>query len=260
MSSDDTPSNPERPRARPRLRRSVPGVDPAAAVIRTNHTGKQRDFTAPPKEFVCEGCDATKPSADFTRYLEALGLHRGASGADPSLPEPDRLCNHCATYGPPLENPLAALSKPEIDALAVLAAGGSMRRAAIVMGVSERQIRAYLSGREKAMLRGAYQKLLLQMGITPQVVAQVLLDALGAEKPVSLGHGEIQMFPDHSTRLKAALAAQKILQLEQPGELTARAPETGGAGFHLHTNLGDGAVVEDGAYTVEIRPAPRTVN
>lgn len=221
--------------------------------------GRQKDHTVPPPEFSCEGCGATRPREEFTRYLDAVAAHlvlEDEEGDGQIEAPPEKLCDYCATYGPPLENPLARLSKPEIDALAVLAAGGSMRRAGAVMGISERQIRSYLSGREKNMLRAAYAKLLLQIGVTPQKLARVFNEALDATKAQWNSDAHCwDEFPDHSTRVRAAQAAQRILSLEQPAELADRVTTDRGIGVHFHTNLGDGKTppVEEG-YSIEVRP------
>lgn len=247
---------PKRKPGRPRKHPESPWVDPLAATVGTNNTGRSQDFTVPPPELTCEGCDRTVATEEFSVYLEAVAAHKLQDLEGSTETPPDRICNYCARYGVPMENPLAILSKPEIEALAVLAAGGSMRRAAVVMGVSERQIRAYLTGREKNVLRAAYQKLLLQEGITPQAIAKVIYEALSAERPHwdSLAERFV-FFPDHNTRLKAAQMGQRILQLEQPTELSARSPEEHGPAITFHTNLGDGATVSDGAYTIDVRPA-----
>lgn len=241
---------------------------PGQPKFKSGGPGRSKDYTVPAVQFDCEGCGVSRPRDEFARYLEAVAEHavREDEEGEPHAPDPPpRLCDFCATYGPPIENPLAKLSKPEIDALAVLAAGGSMRRAATVMGISERQIRSYLSGREKNMLRAAYAKLLLQIGVTPQKLARVFNEALDAEKAQwNSALQEWDYFPDHATRVRAAQAAQRILSLEQPAELADRVTQERGVGLHFHTNLGDGttAPVDEG-YTLEVRPIkpePRQVN
>lgn len=217
------------------------------------------DTTPVPATLECEGCGKSFPPAQFQRYLTVLqqGIVEDAEegGSANNIETPPRFCDPCATYGPPLENPMAALSQPEIDALAVLAAGGSMRRAAAVLGVHERQLRSYLSGREKHMLRAAYAKLLMQMGVTPERLGRVIVEALDATSPYwNRANERFEFYPDHATRLRSALAAQKILGLETPGELAAREQQPRGASIHFSTNLGDGSTsVVDEGYTVEVR-------
>lgn len=224
------------------------------------------DTTPIPAELECEGCRLTFPSEKFQAYLLLVQRHVVEQGeaVDPEeVEEPLRLCDHCATYGPPMENPLAKLSQPEINALAVLAAGGSMRRAAAVMGVSERQMRAYLTGREKQTLRAAYAKLLLQIGITPERLARVIDEALTAEKPYWNRTTEtFQMFPDHAVRVRAAEMAQRVLGLTSPNEQPEQLAASKAASVVVQTNLGDGKqMAADEAYTIAVRrvPAPRTI-
>lgn len=148
------------------------------------------------------------------------------------------------------------LSPVEIRALSELASGGSMRRAAELMGTDEKQMRQYLMGREKVVLRAAYQKLLIQIGITPERLARTVLEALDASRDVYDKEGNlVGSSPDHNVRLKAAGMAQKILQLEQPTELSARAPDDDGMGrIGWDTTLGDGKTIDTEGYEVPAGP------
>lgn len=232
----------KRKRGRPRKERP-----PNPFGYPTESHGRPRDFAVPPDALTCEACEEQKPTQKFSRFLEQVATVRAENG-DWQL---ERLCDHCATYGPPLENPLAKLSIRELEALSVLAAGGSMRRAALVLGVDEKQMRSYLAGREKPVIRAAYQKLCLQMGITPEKLAQVIVDALGASRSVYSADGTlIAEIPDHNIRLKAAGYGLKILQLEQPTELSKRsADEDMLLRPTVYTTLGDGKTIEAEGYS-----------
>ncbi len=248
------PAPEKRKRGRPKKVRPPNPFDPG------NDTGKSMDFTVPPNSFVCETCGIAKPSTQFTRFLELVAEAKAAD-EDWSI---DRLCDHCATYGPPLENPLAKLSPKEIEALSVLAAGGSMRRAALCLGVDERSMRNYLAGREKPVIRAAYQKLCIQMGLTPEALARVVVEALGATKSHFNTDGElIGESPDHNVRLKAAAMGLKILQLEQPAELARRAAdEDAMLRPQIVTNLDGNSTIDEQGYTVPYLPAgePKRIN
>lgn len=237
------PAVPEkRKRGRPKKVRPPNPFDPG------NDTGKSMDFTVPPNSMTCEACRLAKPTEQFSRFLEIIAEAKG-EGEDWSA---DRLCDHCATYGPPLENPLAKLSPKEVEALSVLAAGGTMRRAALVLGVNEKTMRQYLAGREKPVIRAAYQKLCIQMGLTPENLAKVVVEALGASKAHFDMEGKlIGESPDHNVRLKAAAMGLKILQLEQPTELSKRsADEDAMLRPAIFTNLGDGKTITDDGYVI----------
>lgn len=236
------PKPEKRKRGRPKKVRPPNPFDPGPDV------GSSKDFTVPPNSFACDTCGLTKPTEQFSRFLELVAEAK-ANGDDWEV---DRLCDHCATYGPPLENPLAKLSPKEIEALSVLAAGGSMRRAAMCLGIDERSMRNYLAGREKPVIRAAYQKLCIQMGITPERLAQAVVDALGAEKEIYNSKGEyVGSSPDHNVRLKAAGMGLKILQLEQPTELSKRADEGDGSlAPPVYTNLGDGKTFNEEGYVI----------
>lgn len=226
-----TPQDPEVPEKRKRGRpRKVPPAWAATPPVPE----------PAPTEFACDGCRQAKPFDAFKKFV--------------ALEDPNAvcLCDHCATYGAPLENPLAELTPMEVRALDELAAGGSMRRASAIMGLSEQQMRQYLAGKEKPVIRAAYQKLLLQIGVTPDLIAHTIHDALRAEKVWFDKDGrEAGREPDHAVRLKAAGMAQKVLTLEQPAELTRRAPdEDPSTAWAVETTLGDGKSNAQDAYWV----------
>lgn len=193
-----------------------------------------RGFARNPEPTVCEGCSRDLPVSAFTRYLKIAG----DLDADTA---PAQLCDHCATYGPPSENPLLGLSVGEIEALQILAAGGSMRRAAEAAGVDQATLRARLEGRsgQRHVMREAFRALLLQAGITPKKITTAIADAFGAmtEK------GAV----DHNVRLKAADRATRLLELEERHVYTPKAAfklgAHGGAArgmLFFETTLGDG--------------------
>lgn len=193
----------------------------------------------------CEGCDIAKDAHEFTRYLKAvIDL---AGDADPPL----QFCDACATYGPPSENPLTALTQPEIAALEVLASGGSLRRAAAVMGVMPYKLVQRLEGRsnERKVFRQAYKSLLIQAGVTPGKLTRKIAEALEAEKITFAKDGTEYAQPDHGARLKAVSLAQRALELEEHGVMAA-APHAQQNNFYFDTNLGNGEKTVDDAYEV----------
>lgn len=192
----------------------------------------------------CEGCEIAKDADEFQRYLRAV-----VDLAD-EMP-PLQLCDACAVYGPPSENPLVSLTQPEIAALEVLATGGSLRKAASVMGTSVPRLVQRLEGRstDRKVFRQAYKTLLIQAGVTPRKLTAKIADALEAEK-ISFGKdGREYSQPDHGARLKAVSIAQRALELEEHGS-RAEGPTSQQNNFYFETNLGNGEKTVEDAYEV----------
>lgn len=192
----------------------------------------------------CAGCEIEKDADEFQRYLRAV------VDLSDELP-PLQLCDACAVYGPPSENPLVALTQPEIAALEVLATGGSIRKAAAVMGTSPAKLVQRLEGRsaDRKIFRQAYKSLLVQAGVTPRKLTRAIADALEAEK-ISFGKdGQEYSQPDHGARLKAVSIAQRALELEEHGA-RSEGPTVQQNNFHFETNLGNGEKTVDDAYEV----------
>lgn len=192
----------------------------------------------------CAGCEIAKDADEFQRYLRAV-----VDLAD-ELP-PLQLCDACAVYGPPSENPLTALTQPEIAALEVLSTGGSLRKAASVMGTSVPKLVQRLEGRsnDRKIFRQAYKTLLIQAGVTPRKLTGAIADALEAEKITFGKDGSEYSQPDHGARLKAVSIAQRALELEEHGS-RSEAPTQQQNNFFFETNLGNGEKTVDDAYEV----------
>lgn len=192
----------------------------------------------------CEGCDIAKDADEFQRYLRAV------VDLSDEMP-PLQLCDACAVYGPPSENPLVALTQPEIAALEILSTGGSLRKAASIMGTSVARLVQRLEGRsnDRKVFRQAYKTLLIQAGVTPRKLTSAISDALQAEK-ISFGKdGQEYSQPDHGARLKAVSIAQRALELEDHGARTEGTTAQQN-NFYFETNLGNGEKTVDDAYEV----------
>jgi len=192
----------------------------------------------------CEACGETKPMDQWTRYLEVMGDLDSDTA-------PQMLCNYCSVYGPPLEDPLHALTPNETRALEHLASGGNVSSAAKIIGISRDQLRSLMSGRDKHIFRAAYQRLLLSMGLTPTKLALFFDDAVTSEKMQwNPERGAFEAFPDTANRLKAVALTQKTMQLDPPSEMAARDTGQPLVEFNFVTNLDGSSQLTDKGYTI----------
>ncbi len=204
----------------------------------------RRDGRRPPVPLIpCEGCGLELDAQKFTRFLKAI-----SEGEDEA---PAQLCDPCATYGPPTENPLNSLTGREVEGLQILASGGTFRAAARAMGTSVARLVQRIEGRskERKVFRHAYKSLLLQSGVTPQLLTDKIREALDAEKITFTKDGGEYSQPDHGVRLKAVAMAERVLDLESRAQAVA-APVQAHNNFFFDTNLGNGEKTIDDAYEV----------
>ncbi len=192
----------------------------------------------------CEGCARELDAHQFKRYLKALS--DTAEGEPPA-----QLCDACSTYGPPSENPLNSLTGAEIEGLHILASGGTLRKAAAAMKTSVPHLVRRLEGRasDRKVFRHAYKALLLQSGVTPNLLVEKIAAALDAEKITFMKDGSAFSQPDYNAQLKAVTMAERIFDLDVRGSAPAAAAPTQN-NFYFETNLGNGEKTVDDAYEV----------
>lgn len=213
---------------------------------------KDLGLTTPARaeRIACEGCTVEKEPEEYSRYLKIMG----SLDSDEA---PAMLCDYCAVYGPPLSDPFHQLTPRELRSLESLAAGGSINAAAKIMKVSRTQLKALIRGEsdDKPFLRQAYKRLMISLGASPRKIAEVFHEGLSADKHQwNSEQGVFQAFPDHSNRMKAAAAIQKVLDLDAPQEKAAEAAVGGGNTFNFVTNLdGRSKVVEEGYTIIDAR-------
>lgn len=195
-------------------------------------------------EILCDCCNLAKEIEEFADFH---------ARDDPMDPSP-MVCDHCAKFGPPLQDPCLALSVPWRNALLRMASGGSIRDAARAGGMNEKTLRSTLNGTENWAVRASMNKLLINAGLGPEKIIKVLGDAADATRPT--WHPEdkqFEHFPDHPTRLRAITPMMKLAAMEAPSE---RAPDEGSARVQIAvvTNLGSKEPIQiEGQYEVRGR-------
>ncbi len=164
------------------------------------------------EEIVCECCNLGKEIEDFSDFH---------ARDDPMDPSP-LVCDHCAKFGPPIQDPCLALSLPWRNALLRIASGGSIREAARAGGMNEKTLRSALNGTENYAVRASMNKLLINAGLGVEKIIEVLGDAADATRatwhPVKQ---DFEQFPDHSVRLRAIQPMIKLAAMEAPAERAA---------------------------------------
>lgn len=205
-----------------------------------------------PTAIRCGGCDTEFPLSRFSKYLRQLesGIELDPDEAIPQW------CDGCATYGPPLENPLGDLTPNQLAGMKMLAGGASIAATARHMKIDRTDLRRMLSGKDRGVFRAAYQRLLIAKGIDPESIATVIAEGMKATRAQwHRESGGFVEFPDHSNRLKAATIAQKTLDLNPPNELSRPPGEmASGVNIFLNTNLGErDERTERDVYTIESR-------
>lgn len=195
-------------------------------------------------EILCDCCNLAKEIEDFSDFH---------ARDDPMDPSP-MVCDHCAKFGPPLQDPCLALTIPWRNALLRIASGGSIRDAARAGGMNEKTLRSTLNGTENWAVRASMSKLLNHAGLGVEKIIQVLGDAADATRPTwHPEEKEFEHFPDHSIRLRAVTPLLKLNAMEAP---TERAPEAGNTRVQLQvvTNLGSKEPITiEGQYEVHGR-------
>jgi len=195
-------------------------------------------------EILCDCCNLAKEIEEFSDFH---------ARDDPMDPSP-MVCDHCAKFGPPLQDPCLALSVPWRNALLRMASGGSIRDAARAGGMNEKTLRSTLNGTENWAVRASMNKLLINAGLGPEKIIQVLGDAADATRPTwHPEEKEFKDFPDHPTRLRAITPMLKLAAMEAPAE---RAADEGSARVQIAvvTNLGSKEPIQiEGQYEVRGR-------
>lgn len=192
----------------------------------------------------CEGCGVHKDPSEFSKFM---ALDIDSDVASPFL------CNYCATYGPPLEDPLARLGVKERQAILALSTGASVPAAAKIMGVSRERLRDILSGQEKHIMRGAFQRLLVSEGLGPDEIASALKRSLEGKKyQWNPKEEQFQEFQDLAAQGRAVETLIKILDLKPPQELARNADPKGShqTQINVYTNVGDGKEAKPNEYEV----------
>ena len=195
-------------------------------------------------EIVCECCNLGKEVEDFSNFH---------ARDDPMDPSP-LVCDHCAKFGPPIQDPCLSLSIPWRNALLRVASGGSIREAARAGGMNEKTLRMALNGTENFAVRASMYKLLIHAGLGPDKIIEILKGAADATRPTwHPEEKEFKEFPDHSIRLRAAQPMIKLAAMEAPAE---RAADDSGSRVQIQvvTNLGSKEPVAiEGQYKVQGR-------
>jgi len=195
-------------------------------------------------EIVCECCNLGKEIEDFSDFH---------ARDDPMDPSP-LVCDHCAKFGPPIQDPCLALSIPWRNALLRMASGASIREAARAGGMDEKTLRSTLNGTENWAVRASMNKLLIDAGLGPEKLIQILGEAADATRPTwHPVKQDFEQFPDHSVRLRAAQPMIKLAAMEAPAE---RAADEGSSRVQIQvvTNLGSKEPIAiEGRYEVRGR-------
>jgi len=194
----------------------------------------------------CDGCGVPKSPDEFSKFF-AKDLSLDADEAPPML------CNYCATYGPPMEDPLAEMNVRERQAMLMLAAGGTVAGAARHIGMSKEKLRDILSGRERGVFREAFQKMLVSEGLGPDSIVNAIKRSITGKKyQWNQDTSEFQEFEDHAAQTRAADMLIKLFDLKPPQELARNVePATGkGVVVNIQTNVGDGKNIRTDEYEV----------
>lgn len=193
--------------------------------------------------FICEACELKKPLDEFLMMESEL---------DPTAPSP-HVCDMCRRYGKPVTENTRGLTPRWRRVMEILATGGTITDACKATKINKTTIQRMLDGEENKHVRAAFNRLLVDHGFTPGLMATVLREAADALKHQwNPEEREFNAFPDHNSRLNAVRHVSKIMALEAPKE---RAQETTGQGVHVTvtTNLGNKEKdITSDAYIVEV--------
>lgn len=160
------------------------------------------------------------------------------SSYDPKDPSP-QVCDHCRKYGPPLPDALTSVPPNWRRSLKVLANGGNITDAAKAGDMDRKTLRAALDGKENKFFRAALQRLMVDKGLTAEVVIDALKEGLKADKHQwNPEEKEFDAFPDHSTRVGVAKHVMRQWGAEEPKEAVEMNHQNVGVQVTINTNLG----------------------